>query len=157
MEKVNYKQLKNQIIDILKNKKTAVLATCDDNNISARSLSLVNNDLIIYFQTDKKFNKCQQIKNNPNVAIAADNVQIEGIAQIIGHPYDDNNKKFLELFKKKHYMSYRLYSKLNDEVVIKIDSKKITLWQNNSGKLFRYYLYPEQKKAIREHYLPEKN
>ena len=157
MEIINYKNLKNEVIKKLKNKKTAILATCDNNNISARSLSVVNDELTIYFQTDKKFNKCKQITNNPNVAIAADNIQIEGIAHIIGHPFDEDNKNFLELFKKKHYISYKLYSKLKDEVVIKVDCKKITLWNYSSGKPFRYYLYEDQKKAEREHYSPDKN
>ena len=157
MEKVNYNELKNQITKILKNKKTAVLATCENNKITARTLSMINDDLTIYFQTDKKFDKCQQIKNNPNVAVATDNVQIEGTAEIVGHPYDEENKNFLELFKKKHYMSYKLYSKLKDEVVIKIDSKKITLWKYSSGKSFRYYLYIDEKKAERKYYSPDKN
>ena len=54
-------------------------------------------------------------------------------------------------------MSYKLYSKLKDEVVIKIDSKKITLWKYSSGKSFRYYLYIDEKKAERKYYSPDKN
>ena len=98
-----------------------------------------------------------KINKNPNVAIAADNIQIEGIAEIIGHPYDENNKEFLELFKNKHYMSYRMYSKLKDEVVIKVDCKKITIWKSSDEKTYRYYLHVEEKKAEREHYSPNKN
>lgn len=155
METINYNDLKNEIIESLNNKKTAVLATCENNKISARSLSLVNDELTVYFQTDKKFNKCKQIKNNPNVAIAADNIQIEGIAHIVGHPYTEENKTFLELYKKKHYISFKMYSKLEDEVVIKVDCKKITLWKYSSEKPFRYYLYADTKKAEREQYFPD--
>ena len=60
METINYNDLKNEIIESLNNKKTAVLATCENNKISARSLSLVNDELTVYFQTDKKFNKCKE-------------------------------------------------------------------------------------------------
>jgi len=152
MEKINYDKLKNEVTKILNNKKTAVLATCENNNVTARSISIVNNELTLYFQTDEKFSKCLQIKNNPNVAVADGNIQIEGTAHIIGHPFDAKNKVFLELFEKKHYMSYKLYSNLKDEVVIQIDCKKITLWKYSSGKPHRFYLYIDEKKAERENY-----
>ena len=79
--------------------------------------------------TDKTFTKCRQIAKNPNVALCADNVQVEGTASILGHPFSEANGRFAELFKKKHPGSFKRYSHLEDEVVIEIRASRITLWR----------------------------
>jgi len=44
-------------------------------------MNVVNDDLTIYFQTGKNGEKGKQIHENPNVAIAVDNIQIEAAAR----------------------------------------------------------------------------
>jgi general stress protein 26 len=153
MKNINYEKLKNEIIDILNKLNTIILATSDYNRVTARTISIVNDKLIIYCQTDSKFMKCEQIVKNPNIALSINNIQIEAEAKIKGHPLLDENKEFTKLFKMKHQDSYNMYSHLESEVVIEFIPRLITLWKYNNDKPFRDFLDIKEKKAFREFYM----
>ncbi len=89
---------------------------------------------------------------NPNVALCADNLQIEGIAGVRGHPLDDNDKEFIELFKKEHDGSFEKYSHLRDEVVIEVEPKLVTLWKYEGLNPLRDFLYVSEGNASREYF-----
>lgn len=151
MKEINFERLQKEIIDFLKANKHMVLATCADNHVTARTISIINNGLKIFFQTDSDFVKYQQIKQNNNVALAYGNIQIEGKAQITCHPLD--NSFFKENYQKYHESSFRKYSHLKDEVIIEIEPTLITFWRYDAEhKPFREYLMLEQRKAYREYY-----
>lgn len=82
------------------NSKKDVLATSYENKVTARNMSYVIINKKIYFQTDKTFLKHYQMVKNPNVALCVDNIQIEGVAKIKHHPFEDENKMFIDIFKK---------------------------------------------------------
>ncbi|SRR5690554_4140412 len=152
MKEINYKNLKEEIIGILSKMEHMVLATCSDNRVTARNVSVINDGLKILFQTDKEFLKCQQIKENPNVAFCHGNVQIEGRAKITSHPYD--HQFFKEKYQKYQADSFRNYSYIEDEVVIQVEPTLITLWKYDSdNKPLREYLMIEEEKAYREYYI----
>ncbi|MFW9881032.1 MAG: pyridoxamine 5'-phosphate oxidase family protein [Candidatus Thorarchaeota archaeon] len=135
MMTIDFYELKSEIIDLFNKNKLIVLATSSENHVTARMMSYVNNDLTIYFQTGKNFKKYQQISDNNNVALCFGNIQIEGLAEIKGHPFNNENSFFLELYKESHNLSYQLYSHLEDEVVIEVIPKLITIWKyDNTGK-----------------------
>lgn len=87
-------ELKEEIITMLEREKHIVLATCSDGHVTARTISHVNAGMDIFFQTDKRFLKVEQILKNPRVALCAGNLQIEGIAKLEGHPSDSENADF---------------------------------------------------------------
>ena len=66
-----------------------------------------------YFQTDRTLRKYSQLKGNCNVALCADNIQIEGICSELGHP--DVDTEFCVAYKKYFPGSYRNYTSLETE------------------------------------------
>ncbi|MTI61931.1 pyridoxamine 5'-phosphate oxidase family protein [Iocasia frigidifontis] len=149
---LDFDTLKEEIIDLLDKKRIMVLATSANDRVSARAMSCINKGLDIFFQTDKNFLKFKQLEKNPNVALCVDNVQIEGIAVQKGHILNDENKYFLDLYKEKHYGSYKAYSHLEDNILIKVEPRLITLWKYEGNKSLREFLYVEDNKAVREYY-----
>lgn len=61
---------KKEVEDYLKNNTEWILATSSKDHVSARSMSIVNDGLTIYFQTDKGSRKYQQMIINKNVGMA---------------------------------------------------------------------------------------
>jgi nitroimidazol reductase NimA-like FMN-containing flavoprotein (pyridoxamine 5'-phosphate oxidase superfamily) len=129
----NFIKLKNEVFDTLNNNKHIVLATSFENNVTARTISYIMIKDELYFQTLSTYEKALQIKNNSNVALCLDNLQITGTAQILNHPSENN--EFLQKYKQIHNNAYNKYSMLENEVVIKVKFNKASLWkyENNSG------------------------
>ena len=150
--KISYNELKEEVDDFLNKYKTLVLATSANDRVSARMIEFVNDGNKLMFETDKRSGKYKQIMKNPNVAICAKNVQIEGIATIGKHPLDTSNKKFIELYKKHHANAYQLYSHLKNSVVISINPKLIALWKNINGQPYQEFLFIDKKRAERIYY-----
>jgi general stress protein 26 len=152
-EKLNFNELKAEIIKILNNTCDMVLATSYKDKVMARTMNIVNDELKLFCQTDKFFFKSDQIVNNPFVALCINNLQIEGSAKITGHPVLEENRKFSELFKQKHPAAFEKYSKLVTETVIEIQPTIITLWKQIDSKPCREFLDINNNEAIREFYV----
>jgi hypothetical protein len=72
-----------------------VLATSFEDRVTAGNMSCIIMDHKIYFQTDRQFLNTQQMLKNQKVATCVDNIQIEGIAKMIGH--SDEAPEFCEV------------------------------------------------------------
>ena len=149
---IDFDKLKDEVMELLRSKKVAVLATSSCDKVTARSVSYIILNSRIYFQTDKTFLKCEQMIKNPNVALCIDNIQIEGSAKIKGHPFAEENRAFIEEFKKVHYGSFNAYSHMENEVVVEIEPISIILWKYEEGKPLRDFLVLRDKRAYREYY-----
>ena len=90
-------------------------------------MCMVNDGLKIYIQTDIRFEKIQNIKENENVAINIDAVYFKGIAKIIGHP--STNRLFVEKMKEKHFETYENYTNLPNQVLIEIELTECRIWK----------------------------
>ena len=152
-EFIDYNKLEKETFDNLDKKKHIVLATCLNDEPTARTVSYIILDNKIYFQTDIKFDKCMQIEENNNVALCLDNYQIEGTAKILEHPLNEKNERFLNKFKQVHENSFKEYSTLEDEVVIEINPIFIKIWKYIDNKPYIEYLNIIDKVATRESYL----
>lgn len=152
MMEINYKLLEKEIYDFLGDKKILVLATSSENRVTARNMSCIVIDNKVCFQTDKTFLKYEQILNNPNVALCADNIQIEGIAKIKEHPFNEGNKEFVEKFEKYYKGSYDIYSHMKNEVVIEVEVIFVTLWKYEDRQPYRDCLNVKTKNAYRQYY-----
>ena len=129
---------KEKILDFISNMGVCVLATGANDIITARNISVVNDGFDVYFNTDKIFTKYKQIVSNKNVAFCKDNYQMEGVAEILGHPNDE--ELFTNMYKEKHMNSYKKYSHLENEIVIKVKLKKVQVWNyvGNQTYLINY-------------------
>ncbi|MGE5605524.1 MAG: pyridoxamine 5'-phosphate oxidase family protein [Bacteroidota bacterium] len=151
MEVLNYSQLEKEAISFISVNKKMVLATCSENRVTARTISIINDGLLIYFQTDQDFIKYRQIKANPNVALSIGNMQLEGVATPIGHPLE--NSFFIDNYRKHHQSAFRLYSHLKDNVIIEVKPRLITFWKyDQDHKPYRDFLNITQQIAYREKY-----
>lgn len=103
----------NQVYDQIGDHAKMVLATSCNDKVSARKMSFIIENGLFYFQTDHTFRKYQDIKENNQVALCLDNIQIEGICEELGCPLDYIN--FINQFKKYFFSSYEAYSSLSSE------------------------------------------
>jgi uncharacterized pyridoxamine 5'-phosphate oxidase family protein len=139
MEQLNYEIELEKVYKQIENNKLAVLATCDNNRPTVRTMSIVFFDEKIYFQTSVDYLKYKQISKNNNIALCILNIQIEGIANLKGKTTE--NDKFIEIYKKDHKDSYKKYSNLDTSRLIEIIPQKITIWDyDSSGKPSRIFI-----------------
>lgn len=148
---INYNVSLEELFKQLGNSKVMVLATSHDNRVTARNMSCVIYNHKIYFQTEDIFVKVDQIRNNPRVALCVDNIQIEGIARIKGHPAQD--AEFIETFKKYFKGSYDKFTLLRRQIYVEIEPTFITLWKYLDGnKPYRDFIDCVNQRAYRELY-----
>lgn len=69
------------------------------------------------------------IESNPNVALCFDNIQIEGIATILGHPSNDENQRFREMIERHNGM--KQFLKYKNSVLIKVNTLFVEMWISN--------------------------
>lgn len=130
---LEFNQLKDEIVKILEREKSITLATSANNKVTARTMSHVNEDLTIYFQTGGSSEKAQQIEQNPNVAFAVANIQIEAIARKYGHPMESKNKGFADKYKDKFPAYFEKYTNLPDEILFGAYPLKIKMYKYVDG------------------------
>ena len=123
-----------EMISMLEQEKTIILATEADNRITTRSMSHVNDGMTIYFQTGKDYLKCQQIRINPNVAVSVAGYDFEGKATLLGHPLDEENSLFAKLYKEKHPQYTDIWSTYPEEIVVRVDVEMVRKWRYVDGK-----------------------
>lgn len=143
---------KSEIIALLEKAKHIVLATCADERVTARTMGYVNIGLDVFFGTDQRFLKVEQILNNPKVALCLASLQIEGTAEIRGHPSKVENAEFCEHFKRKHPRSYEIYMATKNQVVIKVSPVLLTQWKYIDGKPCWEFYDLTKSMAFREWY-----
>lgn len=120
-----------ELFDRLGESRIMVLATGDGSRISARSMSVVIYDNNFFFQTDRTFVKYRQLMMNKNAALCCENISVEGTAEEIGRPVE--NERFCRLYKQHFEGSYNAYSELENEVVFRLTPKLIKMWIYENG------------------------
>ena len=117
----------NKIDNLIKNTKFATIATSNKEGIvSTAQMCIVNKGLTVYFQTDKTFEKIRNIYENNNIAFNIGAYNFKGKAQIVGKPIQNND--FIELIKQKHIDTYKSYTLLENEVLIKAEITECKIW-----------------------------
>ena len=148
---VEYDALKEEVVRFLDQHKVLFLATCADGRVTARAMSCVYVGLALYFQTGRDSVKFAQIVQNPRVALCAANIAIEGVAAIGEHPLHPASEQFATLYKEHHPGSFNAYSRLEGEVVIRVDPTRVAFWKyDGEGKPYREFLYVGEGRAARE-------
>jgi len=100
---LDYEEKERELIHFLESKDNAImaLATSQGNRVLARMILVACSKLDIYFFTWGHSRKCEQIRENPRVALCKDRVQIEGVAEILGGLFDERNHKYTEMFRNR--------------------------------------------------------
>lgn len=145
---LDYITLSEEVIKALEVTQTITLATCSGNKVTARTMSIVNNGLTILFQTGGYSEKTERMRQNPNVAFAVSNMQVEAIAQICRHP--NENQLFLDKYKAKYPQYHALYTDMPDEVLVIATPTKFSLYKYINGKPCIDVLNVAENKAYRE-------
>jgi uncharacterized pyridoxamine 5'-phosphate oxidase family protein len=149
VKEIDFNNLSNEIVDLLHGISEITVATCDSNKVTARTVYCISDNINLYFITSSAYIKYKQLSKNPNIALAINNIQIEGIAENLGHPLEEQNKFFHELCKKNDiYLKYfNSYLKYKNTILFKVNPKLITLYK---GKGLYNYLNLEQNKAYKK-------
>jgi general stress protein 26 len=147
---ISYDTLLEHTIEALNRHKIWVLSTSAHDRVTARSMSIVNDGLSIYFQTHTSYIKYQQIEQNKHVALCYNNIQIEGEAIIRGNAFNGQNETFLALYQRDHEGSYQKYTKLEKQVVIEVQPKKVTYWKYIDKVPYKEILDLVNETAVRE-------
>ncbi len=103
-----------------------VLSTSLNDVVTSRMMSVVILDGRLYFQTDKTLRKYAQLTGNANVALCADNLQIEGHCEEEGHPLE--NAAFCAAYRKHFPGSYDAYTALKNERLFSVTPTRIERW-----------------------------
>ena len=83
--------------------------------------------------------------------MCAANVAIEGVATIEKHPMDPESERFIELYKKHHLGSFKKYSRLESNVVVRVDPTRVIFWKyDDEGGPYREILDVREGRAERE-------
>lgn len=127
---LSYEYLRQDMIEEIKKYHLGFLASSEADFVTVRQMQLIINGLTIYCHTGIYRRKYKQIMANPQVAIAAGNLQIEGIASLRGHPLDEDNTEFREVYQKTQPERYERSTLIHfprpDMRVIEITPKKIS-------------------------------
>ena len=116
-------------------------------------MSVILLDGALLFQTDRNSKKYSQIKVNPNVALCANNIQIEGICKEIGKTAD--NAEFCKSYKEFYPSAYELYSNLESEVLFCVEPVFIQKWIYENGKPYIETWYFSSKEYKKQPYYTE--
>ena len=148
---MEYDDLVQEAADFIAKNRLMVLATSAGDRVTARMMSVINDGLVIYFQIGRDSHKFEQITANNHVALCIGNMQYEGIAAVTCQPLED--PFFVEHYRRNHEGSFKTYSHLRKNVVVRVSPTLITFWKyDEERKPYRDILDVEQKKAYREYY-----
>lgn len=134
--KIPYENLEQEIINELKKLgseglyKRGILATSSNDFVTARRMRFIPDGLKLYCWTAQLSRKHKQIMTNPNVAVVAGFIQIEGTASVKGHPLDE--PEFLTHYKKQLPDEYENSIKDwydFDQLLIEVEPKRMAVYK----------------------------
>ena len=112
-----------------------VLATAAEGRVSARMMSVVILERRFYFQTDRTFRKYLQLCQNPNAALCAGNVQVEGTCRELGAL--GVCPAFCAAFERVFPNSYSRYTRLPGERLFVLEPAFLKRWIYEDGAPFQ--------------------
>lgn len=131
MEKknLNFRETLQTKLNLLEGAQEIVLSTCLNDHITSRLVDCACYETSIYFLTWSHHTKCNQIQENPKVAFCYRNLQIKGVAKILGNPLLKNNQEHSERYKAKQQETFRRFTKYDGMFLVKADIHAIHSWE----------------------------
>lgn len=130
MEKLSFGELEKETIKFIAQNNFMAFSTCSKNIATVRMVSIISDNLIIYFMTSKNMAKFHQLKDNPRIAFCIGNMQVEGTAEIGCHPLE--NPFFMENYNRVHENTFNIYGHSRDNIIIKVKPLLISFWKYNA-------------------------
>lgn len=130
---MEFEEAKKILLDRMDDHLYMVLATCAQDMPLACTMTCVVIDGDIYMQTDSTFPKCEQIRQNPHVALCSGSLNMEGVASFAGPPAEAAEGRFAQLFSRYYPDSYQLYAGVSTEVVIRVQITHAVDWLYEKG------------------------
>lgn len=144
---MDFEKLREEKVRFFLDHHTIVLATSNNNKVTARTVSYSTAGLDFYILSWDHHEKIMQIKENPNVALARDNISIKGVAEILGKPLDEKTKKAAEIISKKRPKEFEIFSRIPGMIIVKVTPTYIKSWVRIDNKFFIEHLDLEKKQA----------
>ena len=113
------------------------ISACSHSRVTSRPVSVVVIDGKFYFQTDIRYLKCRQIKENPNIALSFRNFSIEGRCRIMDKPV--MHRDFIKSMTEHFPSAVTRYSGVDTERVLEITPTLIYLWEYENDKPYMEY------------------
>ena len=155
MKSMDFEEKYKKFWDEFGGARKMVLSTSLKDHVTSRMMSIVAMDEKLYFQTDCTFRKYNQLKGNCNVALCADNIQMEGIAAEIGHPME--HVVFCNAYKNSFSSSFARYSALENERLFVVELTFIEKWLYIDGVPYMETFDIKNKKYLLQQYKGVKN
>ena len=145
---LKFDEVKEEKIRFLEQNDRIVLATSLNNRVTVRTVNYASEGLTIIFGSWTHLKKIAQIRANAKVALCRDNVSIEGIAEMVGSPQDEENKRFVGIYKKKLPGLFESwFAHFSGTVFVKVTPTLIVSFVSKDNKPFLEYLDLENKRA----------
>lgn len=136
----NYQEAINKFRTYLSSHTIWVVATGNNEGITASSMSILSFSERIYFQTDERFEKYKFLTINPHIALCNGNYQIKGLAKSLGSTTSEANEVIMQAYRKVHPNSYKMYSEKKEGVLIEIDPQKVICWDYIESQPFLSFI-----------------
>jgi general stress protein 26 len=119
---LNFEEKKGQMVKFLQSPDNAVMVlgtSCDD-RVLVRNVLTVSDGHDIYFFTWRHSRKGEQIERNHKVALCKDDVQIEGIAEILGGFDEEHTKRYTDLIRSKFPDAIERWERRPSMVIVRV-------------------------------------
>lgn len=151
---LTYNEVKKELLEEIQKHNHGVLATSDGNFVTAREMMILTDGFKMYCFTANHTRKIKQIETNNNVALSINNVQVEGIATLKGHPSDKENAGFMKMFAEKYPQAFEFWRGLLENPdsgfgIIEITPSKLTAYKTVEGNTYLDILNLTTEKATR--------
>ena len=126
----------DRVLRFLEGKHAIVLATSLGDRVTARTVSFANDGLEIVFMSWGHHTKCVQIRGSPRIALCRDNVQIEGVAEILGSPLEERNKGYADLLREKYPDDHARFAGEPGMVIVRVLPSSVTVFVKADDQFF---------------------
>ena len=125
----NFEKEKKELFDKIGKTYNMVLSTLDKNEVSSRMVSVISYNEKLYI-TSRKSEKLEQIKENSNIALCGDTIQIKGTGKILGSVSDEKNKEIMMEYKNILPASFERFASNPETVLIEFSLTQCKWWKN---------------------------
>lgn len=144
---LDFDRIREEKVKFLESHHTIVMATSHNNRVTARTVTYATEGLDFYIMSWGHHEKILQIKENSNVALARDNISIQGVAEILGKPLAEKSRKGAEVTKKKHLKEFEIFCRIPGMIMVKVTPKYIKSWVRIDNKFFIEHLDLKNRQA----------
>lgn len=154
---LSYMETKKELIKEIKKRQYMVLATSEEDVVMARTVLFISDGLSVFFIMRPATRKYTQIAANPNVAVAAGNLQIEGNVRSRGRPFAEENKALMDILRETNPKVYehaaQSYPQRPEYELFEVVPRRIALYKtplfNDVPESYWEILYVEREEAYR--------